>query len=150
MHRVKSAQTDPDRGWLDYAIQFRHRGAIKPKDKLFAFVGLLRSSLGQNHPEFDYQNPAEKIFTRFAAFYIPRNRSLSLLTLAEVHHALECSWAVDWSKLTSPDYDTDPWFSTAEDPRKHVNRLWTGGLLSSPWAHPRSYSAAAGRAASVE
>lgn len=148
IYQFKSSTPNPPPRWLDYAIQFRHRDAGRPKDKVFGFQGLLRPS-DSNEPKLDYGKRDVEIFAHFASFYMHRDQSLALLGLAEAHSDLECSWAVDWSMLTSPQYNEDPFFSNAVDPRDHVNPLWTGGLIPSAVSRWRKYSAAAGRRHSI-
>lgn len=154
VHHLKHSQGDQSPEWLDLAIQFRHRAAGNPRDKLFAFEGLLNSTDSQKYvpekPALDYRDSTAKIFAHFAAFYIRRDQNLSLLTLAEARHPVDCSWAVDWSKLTSAYYDDDPFSLGVEKDLETFTLFWSGGLISSPNFRSPSYSASAGHAATIQ
>ena len=138
IYQFKNSTSEPPRGWLDYAIQFRYRTATKPRDKLIGFQGLLQPSVPDGFP-LDHKKRDVEIFADFTRSYINRDQSLALLALAEAHSPFECTWAVDWSMLTSSEYDDDPFFSNAQNPRDHVQLLWSGGLIPSPIAHLRKY-----------
>lgn len=133
--------TDPPRDWLDLALQFRQRVAGRPRDKLFALLGLLKSAPNQEILESYTSKRDEKIFTTFARNYLVQTRDLSLLALAENCEVLDCSWAVDWQKMTSAEWrDYDPFFSGDISP-EYENMFWGEHFIVSPLAQGLNFKA---------
>ena len=98
----KGPYIDPQHGLLDLALRFRHRVAVKPRDKLFGFRGLLTSAASPTI-ETNYRKTTQEIFVDFAASNIIRMGDLSVMTLAEAYSA-RSTWAVDWEDMTAPDW----------------------------------------------
>lgn len=141
---LKNTDADPERGLLDLALRFRNRVATDPRDKLYGLHALLRSTTASAIRNADYKTPAPHVFAQFAGFYITQYEDLSVMTLAESRSALVCSWAVDWAKMTSPEWaQFDPFFAEETVPDS-INMLWNGNLLPSIIAASKSYSAAGG------
>lgn len=91
--------------------RFRHRVAVRPRDKLFGSRGLLTST---NSPsvDIDYHKSTQKVFAEFAASNILGMRDLSLVTLAEPYHWSGATWSVDRENMTSSDWkEYSPWIS---------------------------------------
>ncbi|EKG22465.1 Heterokaryon incompatibility [Macrophomina phaseolina MS6] len=91
---------------LGILMLFRHRSAGDPRDRVFAFRGLL----GPEHTDLDCFNPdysatTAEVYTLFAVNYIRIHRNLSILSVSTIpgtdflnlapFHALP-SWIPDW------------------------------------------------------
>ena len=138
----KGPYIDPKQGLLDLALRFRHRVAVKPRDKLFGFRGLLTS---KDSPtiETNYRKATWEIFVDFAASNIIRMGDLSVMTLAESRWT-GSSWAVNWEEMTAQDWmEYNPFFSDLASP-EIPNMFWNGQLLDSDIAVIRKYNAAGG------
>lgn len=133
--------TDPPRDWLDLALQFRQRVAGRPRDKLFALLGLLKSAPNQEILESYTSKYDREIFAAFARNYLVQTRDLSLLALAENREVLGCSWAVDWQKMTSAEWrDYDPFFSDDISP-EYENMFWGEHFIVSPLVQGLNFKA---------
>ena len=138
----KGPYIDPKQGLLDLALRFRHRVAVKPRDKLFGFRGLLTSAASPTI-ETNYRKATWEIFVGFAATNIMRMGDLSVMTLAE-SRCSGSTWAVDWKQMTASDWmEYDPFFSDIASP-EIPNMFWNGQLLYSDIAAIRKYHAAGG------
>lgn len=135
---LKSSQADPEHGLLALALRFRNRVAADPRDKLYGLRALLHSTTSETI-DADYTKSSPRVFTAFAASYI--DRDISVMALAESRHTLGCSWAVDWGKMTSPEWANFYPLIGIETTRENFNMFWNGGLLPSIIANQRKYSA---------
>jgi hypothetical protein len=79
-------------------LNTRSQNSTDPKDKIFAFQGLL-SLLGIHFPAPDYSKPVVQVYVEAAATSISHDKSLmilSVLTGESLIHGLP-SWVPDWS-----------------------------------------------------
>ena len=87
------------------------------------------------------------MFAAFAKPYIVKSVNLSLMTLAENREVLDCSWAVDWHKMTSAGWrDRDPWFSDEVSP-EYENMFWGEQVIVSPLLQGHDFKADGNRLA---
>ncbi|KAL8703703.1 MAG: hypothetical protein Q9201_003124, partial [Fulgogasparrea decipioides] len=138
---LSGSTSDPEHGLLEFALRFRHRVAVRPRDKLFGFRGLLTST---NSPsvDIDYHKSTQNVFAEFAASNILRMRDLTLVTLAEPYHWSGATWSVDWENMTSSDWKE---YSPLDFLKPEIpNMFWNGGLVYSDVAFIRNYNACGG------
>ena len=137
---LRKPHPDPPSGQLHFALQFRDRVTSDPRDKLYAFRGLLQDPMS-NTIHSDYHKPRTMVFAEFAASHLRNAKDLSLMILAESHciSLRYCSWVVDWERMTDQEW-VDP---VDRNPRMlgplFDHLFWAGSYyptyLSSPtWA----------------
>ena len=151
---LRKPHPDPPLGQLHFALQFRDRVASDPRDKLYAFRGLLQNPQMSNTLHSDYHKHTYRVFAEFAASHLCNGGDLSLMTLAESHRRYQgiSSWVVDWEKMTDPKWvDLDPMSPKPLGP-SFSHLFWAGSCcptyLGSPILGARKYSADAGLPAS--
>lgn len=148
---LRKPHSDPPLGQLHFALQFRDRVASDPRDKLYAFRGLLQNPMSSTL-QSDYHKDTYRVFAEFAASHLCNGEDLSLMTLAESHrHHL--SWVPDWEQMTDREWaDPDSVSSMRTLGPSFSSLFWAGScwptVLSSPDFGARTYSADAGLPAS--
>ena len=147
---LRKPHPDPPLGQLHFALQFRDRVASDPRDKLYAFRGLLQNPMS-NTIRSDYQKDKNRVFAEFAASHLCNGEDLSLMTLAESHRK-HVSWAVDWEQMTDPEWADLDTLSPRMPGPSFSHLFWAGSccptILSIPELGARKYSADAGLPAS--
>ncbi|KAM5343283.1 hypothetical protein ACJ41O_014249 [Fusarium nematophilum] len=143
-HMRQASYEDPPMGLFGLAYKLRHRQCTVSHDRLYAFLGLLKSTEdGLTIEEFpvDYTVDVDKLWMTFAKATMSRYKTLLPLVLAENSRSLEARWCYDWS-------------AKAREPNSHLHEtllFWTGGLDSLdfyPLQSPR-HSAADGLPARI-
>jgi hypothetical protein len=126
LHQVfemrKASYEDPPMGLFGLAYKLRHRQCSVSHDRIYAFLGLLRSKEALNEGEFlvDYTMEVEKLWMTFAKETMSTYQTLLPLVLAETSRSLEARWCYDWSMKIY-------------EPNSHLHSrllFWTGGLDS--------------------
>ncbi|KAH7116534.1 heterokaryon incompatibility protein-domain-containing protein [Dactylonectria estremocensis] len=118
----KASYQDPPAGLFGLAYKLRHRQCTVSHDRVYAFLGLLKSKEILSTGEFsvDYTMDVNKLWMTFAKDTMSRYNTLIPLILAENARSLEARWCYDWSKK-------------AYEPNYHLHErllFWTGGLDS--------------------
>ncbi|KAH6961956.1 heterokaryon incompatibility protein-domain-containing protein [Ilyonectria sp. MPI-CAGE-AT-0026] len=139
----QASYQDPPAGLFGLAYKLRHRQCTVVHDRVYAFLGLLKSTEFLNTEEFsvDYTMDAAELWMTFTKDTMSRFNTLIPLILAENSRSLEARWCYDWSKKVY-------------EPNSHLHErllFWTGGL-DSPNFYPLqspSHSAADGLPARI-
>jgi len=147
---LRNAVGDPRYVMLDLAHKFRHRIATDPRDKLYAFMGLLDNEKDQLIP-IDYSKGDEAVFQDFAKASINRYGNLLVVALA-ADHSSNTSWSGLWGLHTDTtgilnQYWPDLPMLTGFD---NTIPFWRGGLDDRRWYPlqvPEKYLAAGGHPA---
>lgn len=130
---------DPPMGLFGLSYKLRLRQCTIAHDRLYAFLGLLKSEKLEELP-IDYKMDRDKLWMAFAKATMTKYKTLLPLALAEGRGA-EARWCYDWNwELLEPN-----------DCSHGVVPFWTGGLDSPdfyPLQAPR-HSAADGLEARV-
>ncbi|KAJ4295016.1 hypothetical protein N0V90_007024 [Kalmusia sp. IMI 367209] len=102
----------------------QHLHATDPRDKIFAFHGLLKA-LGAKLPAPDYTKPVQQVYREAAAVAIRHDNSLHILSSITGENSLKGlpSWVPDWSN-SLPITEIARWDD--HDMTKHV---WPGYLF---------------------
>ncbi|KAL6713622.1 hypothetical protein ACLMJK_009087 [Lecanora helva] len=139
----------PEHGLLTYALRFRHRVAVRPVDKLFGFLGLLKSDISTELTP-NYRKSRLDVFIDFSLLNVQVMKNLSIMTLAEACPVTGHSWAIDWESLTSRDWKEYDRLDSYQRHSDLPNMFWNGGLLYSDIAALRSYDSAGSLESSCE
>ncbi|KAM0437853.1 hypothetical protein ACHAPT_002218 [Fusarium lateritium] len=116
-HMRDPSYQDPPMGLFGLAYKLRHRQCTVSHDKLYAFLGLLKSEKLDELP-VDYTMDAEELWMAFAKATMARYKTLLPLVLAESATSSKARWCYDWS-------------SEVYEPNDGVHGkllFWTGGL----------------------
>ncbi|KAF4970363.1 hypothetical protein FZEAL_10055 [Fusarium zealandicum] len=111
---------DPPMGLFGLAYKLRHRQCTDSHDRLYAFLGLLKSTEAQSTQDFpvDYTMDVKKLWMTFAKATMSRYQTLLPLVLAENSRSVEARWCYNWSQK-------------AYEPNEVLHErlmFWTGGL----------------------
>ena len=115
-------------------LRSRRLEATDPRDKIFAFHGLLKK-LGANLPDPDYSIPAEQVYLKAAAAVINHDGHLRILASITGERLLEGlpSWVPDWSD-SHPITEIVSWADYEKSQYAKLNfRLCSDSHLLSLW-----------------
>lgn len=115
-------------------LRSRRLEATDPRDKIFAFHGLLRR-LGASLPDPDYSIPAEQVYLKAAAAVIIHDGHLRILASITGERLLEGlpSWVPDWSD-SHPITEIVSWADYEKSQYAKLNfRLRSDSHLLSLW-----------------
>jgi hypothetical protein len=116
---LKSTTSNPPLGLTQLACTFRNRKATDERDKLYALMGLLKSTAEESIKP-DYSISSRDLFLNFTLSSIMRYQHLGLFAFRERQKFVYPSWpflVVDWGQGSD---------------RTSSSSLWTGGLTKSP------------------
>ncbi|KAI5456485.1 hypothetical protein BGZ63DRAFT_95441 [Mariannaea sp. PMI_226] len=139
----RSSYEDPPLGLFELAYKPRYRQSTVPHDKLYAFLGLLKSKEAILSRKFsvNYNMNVDELWMAFAKETMSRYKTLLPLVLAENTDFPHARWCYDWLRRSY------------EPNSKDQNRIlfWTGGLDNLNY-YPLQlpHSAAAGLPARVQ
>ncbi|RSM08215.1 hypothetical protein CDV31_008223 [Fusarium ambrosium] len=107
---------DPPMGLFGLAYRLRHRQCTVAYDRLYAFLGLLKSPKMEELP-IDYKMDMDELWMIFAKATMAKYKTLLPLALAESRY-IGARWCYDWdSELFEPNHSVHGIFP-----------FWTGGL----------------------
>lgn len=113
-----SSYKDPPMGLFGLAYKLRLRQCTVSHDRLYAFLGLLKSEKLEELP-IDYKMHRDQLWMIFAKATMAKYKTLLPLALAENRNT-EARWCFDWgSELSEPNYCIHG-----------IVPFWTGGLDS--------------------
>ena len=101
---LRNPDAHHEKGILELAIRFRDRVAGNPRDKILGYLGLAQESAFSLILEKPYDKTAADLFSHFSASCIDDTGSLAIMTIAEGLAVHRNTWAVDWEKMTSPQW----------------------------------------------
>lgn len=113
-------------GLFELAYKLRYRRSTDPHDKVYAFLGLLKSAgiLSVGKFAIDYSMDVDKLWMTFAKETMSRYNTLLPLALAENSRSIQARWCYQWS-------------NKAHEPNSVLHNrflFWTGG-----WDSPDFY-----------
>ncbi|UNI19424.1 hypothetical protein JDV02_005608 [Purpureocillium takamizusanense] len=115
---------DPALGLFALAYSFRHRLVSEPRDKVYAFIGLLKSPVSVPTGAFtvDYRQDKQALWRALSKETMARHRTLLPLAIAERAKTLDASWCYDWSaRPHDPNHFQEQgqlfWAGGLDDPR---------------------------------
>jgi hypothetical protein len=136
---------DPSLGLFGLAYSFRHRLVSEQRDKLYAFIGLLKlpSSVPGGTFTIDYRQDKTALWRALSKETMSRYQSLLPLAMAPRTKSLDASWCYNWSERP---YDPN-------DIMEDQQPFWSGGLDDPRYyplqANAHAFSAAGGLQAHI-
>ena len=133
-------------GMLAFLKEHSHLDATDPRDKLFAFWGILHYEDSEGKifqepvkvlkPLMGYRKPVEQVYTDFARAHIENSKSLAVIGFAGVDMKssvipLTPSWVPDWS-FRDPSgivYEKDLPYKACRDVQMSLSNLFQGTTI---------------------